>query len=91
MAARFLQVIEVMWQPMAPEGRYGRISNILTLPSYRRQGLARAIMLELILKARELDLAYLDLDASPEVQPLYESLGFALTQAHHPSMKFHLK
>lgn len=61
------------------------------LAPYRRQRLARAIMLELILKARELDLAYLDLDASPEVQPLYESLGFALTQAHHPSMKFHLK
>ncbi len=60
MAAGFLQVIEVMWQPMAPEGRYGRISNILTLPSNRRQGLGRATTLELILKAQELDLAYLD-------------------------------
>ena len=86
-AAGFLQVIEVMWQPMAPRGRYGRIINILTLPEYRHQGLARAIMLELIRKARELNLAYLDLDASPEGQPLYESLGFELTHAHHPPMR----
>jgi GNAT superfamily N-acetyltransferase len=86
-AAGFLQVIEVMWQPMAPKGRYGRIINILTLPEYRNQGLARAIMLELIRKARELNLAYLDLDASPEGQPLYESLGFELTHAHHPPMR----
>jgi ribosomal protein S18 acetylase RimI-like enzyme len=86
-AAGFLQVIEVMWQPMAPGGRYGRIINILTLPEYRHQGLARAIMLELIRKARELNLAYLDLDASPEGQPLYESLGFELTHAHHPPMR----
>ncbi len=86
-AAGFLQVIEVMWQPMAPKGRYGRIINILTLPPYRHQGLARVIMQELICKARELDLAYLDLDASPEGQPLYESLGFELTHAHHPPMR----
>jgi|MTBAKSStandDraft_1061840.scaffolds.fasta_scaffold00645_50 GNAT superfamily N-acetyltransferase len=90
-AAGFLQVIEVMWQPMAPRGRYGRIINILTWPPFRHQGLARAIMLELIRKARELDLAYLDLDASPEGQPLYESLGFALIHPQHPPMRLILK
>ncbi len=76
-----------MWQPMASKGRYGRIINILTWPEFRRQGLARTIMQELIQKAHELDLAYLDLDASPEGQPLYESLGFELTHAHHPPMR----
>lgn len=86
-AAGFLQVMEVMWQPMASKGRYGRIINILTWPEFRRQGLARTIMQELIQKAHELDLAYLDLDASPEGQPLYESLGFELTRAHHPPMR----
>jgi len=91
MAAGFLHVIEAMWQPMAPSGRYGRIINILTLPPYRHQGLARAIMQELLRKARELNLDYIDLDASPEGQPLYESLGFTLTQAIHPPMRLHLK
>ncbi|MDY0126498.1 MAG: GNAT family N-acetyltransferase [Anaerolineaceae bacterium] len=91
MAVGFLHMIEVMWQPMAPNGRYGRIINILTWPPYRHQGLARAIMVELISKARELDLAYVELDASPEGQPLYESLGFVLTHAHHPPMRLQLK
>ena len=90
-AVGFLQVFEVMWQPIAPKGRYGRIINILTWPAFRHQGLARKIMYELIRKARELDLAYLDLDASPEGQPLYECLGFELTQAQHPPMRLHLK
>jgi len=91
MAVGFLHMIEVMWQPMAPNGRYGRIINILTWPPYRHQGLARAIMLELISKAGELDLAYIELDASPEGQPLYESLGFVLTHVNHPPMRLQLK
>ncbi len=89
-AAGFLQVIQVMWQPAAPEGRFGRIINILTWPEFRHQGLARDIMRALIQKARDLDLAYIDLDASPEGQPLYESLGFNLLQAKHPPMRLYL-
>lgn len=89
-AAGFLQVIQVMWQPMAPNGRYGRIINILTWPDFRHQGLARAIMLALIQKAHDLKLSYVDLEASPEGQPLYESLGFSLLEAKHPPMRLFL-
>lgn len=89
-AAGFLQVYQVMWQPKAPKGRFGRIINVLTWQEYRRQGLAREIMQALIQKARELDLAYLDLDASPEGQPLYESLGFRLVHTEHPPMRLFL-
>lgn len=89
-AAGFLQVMKVMWQPMAPDGQFGRIINILTWPEFRNQGLARAIMQSLIQKARELNLSYIDLDASPEGQPLYESLGFKLLDAKHPPMRLTL-
>jgi len=89
-AVGFLQVIQVMWQPAAPGGKYGRIINILTWPEFRHQGLAREIMQALIQKARDLDLAYVDLDASPDGQPLYESLGFNLLQAKHPPMRLYL-
>lgn len=89
-AAGFLQVMKVMWQPMAPDGQFGRIINILTWPEFRNQGLARAMMQSLIQKARELNLSYIDLDASPEGQPLYESLGFKLLDAKHPPMRFTL-
>lgn len=89
-AAGFLQVIQVMWQPMAPDGQFGRIINMLTWPQFRHQRLARAIMQTLIQKARELKLPYLYLDASPDGQPLYESLGFTLLQAKHPTMRLYL-
>lgn len=89
-AAGFLQVMKVMWQPMAPDGQFGRIINILTWPEFRNQGLARAMMQSLIQKARELNLSYIDLDASPEGQPLYESLGFKLLDAKHPPMRLTL-
>ena len=89
-AAGFLQVMKVMWQPMAPDGQFGRIINILTWPEFRNQGLARAMMQSLIQKARELKLSYIDLDASPEGQPLYESLGFKLLDAKHPPMRLTL-
>ncbi len=89
-AAGFLQVIQVMWQPKAPDGQFGRIINILTWPDFRNQGLARAMMQALIQKALELKLSYLDLDASPEGQPLYESLGFKLVDAKHPPMRLTL-
>lgn len=89
-AAGFLQVIQVMWQPMAPGGQYGRIINILTWPEFRHQGLARSIMHALIQKAKDLKLSYIDLDASPDGQPLYESLGFNVLQAKHPPMRLYL-
>ena len=89
-AAGFLQIYQVMWQPAAPVGQFGRIINILTWPEFRHQGLARTIMQALIQKAQELKLSYVDLDASPEGQPLYESLGFRLVNAPHPPMRLTL-
>ncbi len=89
-AAGFLQVFQVMWQSAAPEGKFGRIINILTWPEFRHQGLASAIMQALIQKAHDLKLSYIDLDASPEGQPLYENLGFTLLQAKHPPMRLTL-
>lgn len=90
-AAGFLQVFQVMWQPAAPDGKFGRIINILTWPEFRHQGLARAIMQALIQTAHDQNLAYVDLDASPDGQPLYESLGFTLIEAKHPPMRLTLK
>ena len=90
-AAGFLQVFQVMWQPAAPDGKFGRIINILTWPEFRHQGLARAIMQALIQTAHDQNLAYVDRDASPDGQPLYENLGFTLLQAKHPPMRLTLK
>ncbi len=82
----FLQVFTIMSHPNARSGRYGRIVNVLTLPEFQRQGLARAVMQRLIAHARELKLDYIGLDASPDGRHLYDSLGFIEQHADHPPM-----
>ena len=60
----------------------GQITNIATLPEYRRQGLGRAVVLALANMARERGLCvlYLEVRASNAAAiSLYESLGFVMT------------
>lgn len=86
----FLQIYNVMFHPTSHNGRFGRIVNVLTWPEFRNQGFAREIMERLIIQARDLQLDYVNLHASPEGRHLYESLGFVEEQLIHPSMNLEL-
>lgn len=60
----------------------GQITNIATLPEYRRQGLGRAVVCALIDAARERGLGFLYLEVRESNEAaisLYEALGFART------------
>jgi GNAT superfamily N-acetyltransferase len=71
------------WQaPPAGEvapGRQGIVLNVYTEKPFRRQGLARRLMLELLAWSRAQPLDSLVLHAAPEGRLLYESLGFVAT------------
>ena len=57
----------------------GQITNVATRPSYRRRGLARAVLEELIRRATERGVASVFLEARVSNAPaisLYTSLGF---------------
>ena len=54
----------------------GRVSNVFVEPDYRRSGVARFLMLELIDVARARKLGTLNLGTSVEGRALYTSLGF---------------
>ena len=57
----------------------GQITNVATLPSFRRLGLARAVLDELVARARERGVHSIFLEARVSNTPaisLYKSLGF---------------
>jgi GNAT superfamily N-acetyltransferase len=74
-------IILLPW-PSAPRDPYPRkamILNMYTEPEYRRQGLARKLMVEMLDWCREEGFKTVSLHASDEGRPLYEALGFKPT------------
>ena len=60
-------------------GRWGHISNLYTAPDHRRHGLARLILEKILDWGETNHLDQITLSASPQVRPLYDSLGFLPT------------
>ena len=57
----------------------GQITNVATLPSYRRRGFSRAVLEELVARAKAKGISSIFLEARVSNVPalsLYESLGF---------------
>ncbi|MGB2677641.1 MAG: GNAT family N-acetyltransferase [Candidatus Acidiferrum sp.] len=69
------------WPPhMAAGGKWrGNILNVYTEAAYRRQGLARQLMLVAMDWCERKGVGAVILHASPEGRTLYESLGFEAT------------
>jgi ribosomal protein S18 acetylase RimI-like enzyme len=66
-------------RPHSSQCRQAFILNVYTYPQYRRQGVARRVMLTMIRWCRDQGFAYVSLHASPDGKALYESLGFEPT------------
>jgi ribosomal protein S18 acetylase RimI-like enzyme len=76
--------------PRNPAGARGHVSNICTLPAYRRQGLARACVEELLRWFREeTDVSAVHLSATADGIGLYEALGFS--PPDHPYLTLRLR
>ena len=63
--------------PTNPAGRVGYIQWVATDVAFRRQGLARQVLLELIHWFEERRVPVIELHATPDGEPLYRSLGFS--------------
>jgi len=72
--------------PRDPSPQRAWIVNMYTEPGYRRRGLARRLMDEMIAWCRSQRMTTVYLHASDEGRPLYESLGFTPTN----EMRLHL-
>ena len=61
------------------EGRHAIVLNVFTEPEWRRRGLALLLMQEILRWTREEQLDRLVLHATAPARPLYECLGFVMT------------
>jgi GNAT superfamily N-acetyltransferase len=75
----------VQLQPILPrpvnastvgEGRQGTVVNVFTEPQWRRRGIARLLMREIIIWSKDEHLDRLLLHASDDGRSVYERLGF---------------
>jgi GNAT superfamily N-acetyltransferase len=73
--------------PDDPTGKRALVLNVYTEPEFRRQGIARRLMLAVIAWGRESGLRSLSLHASDFGRALYEELGFRQTN----EMRLYLK
>lgn len=62
--------------PTNPSGRIGYIMNLVTIPRYRRRGIARRIMQAMIKWLTGQGIQNMALHATVAGRPLYEELGF---------------
>ena len=69
-------------------GRTGAIFNVYVDPAYRKQGIARKLMLRLIDTARTLKLDRLELRATAMGFNLYRSIGFLEDESSHRAMNY---
>lgn len=86
-ACAWLLLVEKPPSPRFPHGRTGVLFNVYTRPEQRRQGLARAVMQELLEAARAMKLDVIELHATDDGYPLYLSLGFADDSSTHKAMR----
>lgn len=61
------------------QGRQAIVLNVYTEAAWRRRGVARRLMIDVMRWARDEGVENLVLHASPDGRPLYEQLGFAAT------------
>lgn len=74
-----------------PTGKTGTVLNVYTLPDFRKKGIARRLMEDLMSFARKCGLDYVELKATEMGWPLYKSLGFEDYISCYHEMKLYCK
>lgn len=83
----FLVIAELPANPSFITGRIGTVYNVVTAPDYRRKGLARRVMRELLSDAEKLGLDFVELKATKDGYRLYKALGFEETASEYVPMR----
>lgn len=75
-----LCIYDLLPTPKNPSGKEGCLLNVYTLPAYRKQGFATALLTQALDYAKCNHIGLIHLSATDEGLPLYQKLGFILQE-----------
>ena len=81
----------VSYKPSNPSfinGRTGTVMNAYVKEAYRKQGIGKKLVESIINKGKELDLDYIDLQATEDGYNLYKKTGFVENSSKYRYMKY---
>ena len=87
-ATAMFVVIEKPANPRFVTGKIGEVLSVYTCPKYRRQGIAKQVMTQLLSYAKEQQIDLVELKATKDGYPLYKQLGFEEEKSANVSMKY---
>lgn len=82
----YLMVYDKPFRPECTTARYGVVYNVVTKEGHRGQGIATALVHQLLDAAREMALECVLLNATPAGRPIYKRLGFKEKEFHYMNM-----
>lgn len=85
-ACALLLVVEKPMSPAFLTGKTGTVLNVYTKPEHRHNGYARKLMNLLMNDASDMGLSVVELKATENGYPLYQSLGFQDTVSKYHQM-----
>ncbi|MDO5522320.1 MAG: GNAT family N-acetyltransferase [bacterium] len=89
-ATAYLCIYEKPANPNFIHGKIGEVLSVLTDQKYRRQGIAKKLMEQLLEDAKEKKLDYVELEATDEGYPLYKKVGFVENITCNAPMKYRI-
>lgn len=69
-----------------PSGRTGTLLSVVTLPEYRKRGIAGKLVGMALEKAKQLGADFVELQATADGEPLYRKIGFKDKESHYTPM-----
>ncbi len=75
-SAAYLIILDYPANPKLINGKAGTLLNVYTYPEYRRKGIAKKLLEEIIKEAKLMGITSIDLNATESGYNLYKKLGF---------------
>jgi len=87
-SAAYLIILDYPANPNLIDGKVGTLLNVYTFPEYRRKGIAKNLIEEIIKEAKLIGINRIDLKATEAGYNLYKKMGFKEDKDKSMGLKF---